>query len=280
MLQLLAPPPTGYAPRNVLRQLERIEQLPVQTSGAYLVRDGEQVCGTICVERGRVCWAAARGLASRLTDRLCEVEKNPERRDALHHLYRRCMSEQLPLGATLVKSQVVTEEVWREALTQHTAESLLQLSPFLSRVPAWLGHDSGTYQSDFALDGVEVAAGIGALLHHRSKQLAAVEFGQVLPRDVFAAAFVWPQEEIDHFPVFASKSHDHSVASVLDLGRWGHQQLQLLHVVVERCQVVTGIFERSQAVVCWNYDAGYCVALCNDGKQMARLLSNLSRRGK
>lgn len=280
MLQLLAPPTSGFSPQNVLRQLERIEKLSGQASGAYVVRDSkQQVCGTICVEHGRLCWAAAKGLASRLTARLCDLDVGDYRRSALHRLYRQCMDEQLPLGATLVQSRMVTEEAWRKALVQHTAESLLQLSPLLAVTPAWLQHDSGTYHSPLSLDGVEAAVCIGGLLHQGARERATQEFVQVLPPGVFAAAFVWPEREVDTFPVLATSNANRPVSTVLDLGRWGNHQLQLLHAVVERCRVVTGLAGGGHAIVCWNFEAGYCVALCADGTQMARLLSNLSRRG-
>ena len=278
MPQLFAPPPKEYVSRNLIRQLERIETLPPKMSGVYLVRDQQDICGAIYIDRGQLCWAMALGMERRLTELLCASDDGRLHPQTLQRVYRHCKEARAPLGETLIKLQLVSSEGLREALVRQTVESLLQLSPFLKQEPGWVAHDEGTYHPQFSFGVVEAASWVGGLLHERARAHASRELKSMVPAGCFAAGFVWPETDMDYFPVFALCGADRTIATALDLGRFSHNQLQLGEAVSKKCNAVVGLGGNGHAVVTWVFDSGYCAVVCESTSQMARLLSNLSRK--
>jgi len=90
-----------------------------------VVRSGVIVRGSIFIEDGRICWAAAHGLARRLTQ-LLQKPSNIDT-ETMESYFRLCQVENVPLGELLVSRGVVEPEDLRAALLQHTIESLALL---------------------------------------------------------------------------------------------------------------------------------------------------------
>lgn len=111
--------------RSAVDVCAAVDDLPCEAIGELtMVADGV-VRGAVFVERGRVCWAAARGLAARLTELLVA----PSGLDAvtMEDLFRRCRLESKPIGEYLVEQGVIAPAQLRAALLQHTVESLSAL---------------------------------------------------------------------------------------------------------------------------------------------------------
>ena len=107
---------------TLVEVLSRVERLSSTDSG--LLSFGPTPLGGIFVERGRVCWVAARGLQQRLRDLLEDYTKDV---DALARVAERCRAEGLLLGQTLVAEGLLQPSELEVALRRHSAECLIEL---------------------------------------------------------------------------------------------------------------------------------------------------------
>lgn len=100
-----------------------IDALPARFTGEIrLSRSAGAPLGIVFVEARRVCWAAARGLARRLSDLIAERAcMTPA---AMETHYRICKEERIPLGEHLVGRGILPADALRTTLLQHTVESL------------------------------------------------------------------------------------------------------------------------------------------------------------
>ena len=114
------------AVRKLTDVCDFVDQLDRAAVGELVIRDksaARSTRGVVLVESGRVCWAAARGLARRLTILL--VARSPGIDEpTMEGFFRRCREEKVPLGEFLVAERIVRPEDLRTALLQHTMESL------------------------------------------------------------------------------------------------------------------------------------------------------------
>ena len=176
--------------------LMRVERLTHEDSG--LLAFGLQQSGGIFVEKGRVCWVAARGLGRRLRDLiLLHSSVDPE---ALERVCERCRLENRPVGQTLVAEGLVRAEELERALRHHSAECLLELcrSPLPTR---WASHAGPGYAPRFTFRPVDLLLDtVGACFPERRLE-ATSELSALAGPGRKAAAFVFDPTSDGLLPV-------------------------------------------------------------------------------
>lgn len=257
--------------------IERVESLPGDACGAFVLTGAESEKGTVYVECGRVCWAAVRGMGRRLTDLVLREADTKISIEDIEGLYQSCRVEGSPWGQTLVERGIVSPDGLRNALGRHTAEAIAAVTNFAQLRCHWLDRGNASYDAMFTFDMVEVGAWVGSLRHRDHRKPALGQLEELVPVGTFAAAYVWPDTRIDELPIAVVSSSERSVATAIELGRWAHNQLQLAEAVAERCSPVTAIAADGQAIVTWKIEHGYCAAICESFATMARVLSGLAR---
>ncbi|MEO7731533.1 MAG: DUF4388 domain-containing protein, partial [Kofleriaceae bacterium] len=152
---------------DLVELLAAVEDCSPHESGAFLVDgDGDgTVRGSVFVETGRVCWAAAPGRSGRLRDLLHRHSARPVDDVELDDAFAACRQAQRPLGELLVERGLVSDEGLRAALKQHTVESLIAQCDGLPRPVTWVRHRRRGYHARFTFAPVELLAAAGAQLY-------------------------------------------------------------------------------------------------------------------
>lgn len=159
------------------------------TDAGELVVGGASGAGSVYVESRRICWAAAKGLARRLTELLAERSSNSPRE--IEDVYRRCKVSGVPLGESLVSLGVVQAFQLRAALIQHTVESLAQLTG-RTNLATWHPRARGGYSARYTFGTAEVLARTGALSGSLVAAQLQSELGACFWDGEWGAAFVRP----------------------------------------------------------------------------------------
>lgn len=123
MTMSVSPSERALSVRTLADLCDEIDALPARFTGEIrLSRSVGAPLGIVFVEARRVCWAAARGLARRLSDLIAErASMTPS---AMEQQYRICKDEGIPLGEHLVGRGILRPDALRTTLLQHTVESL------------------------------------------------------------------------------------------------------------------------------------------------------------
>lgn len=261
--------------------LAAVEDRPADESGAFLVdddRDG-QVIGSVFVETGRVCWAAAPGRSGRLRDLL---RRHSARRidDAeLDDAFAVCRDARRPLGELLVERGLVSDDGLRAALKQHTVESLIAQCDGTPRPVTWVPHRRRGYAARFTFTPVELLAAAGAQLYPEESADATPEFVVALPGASTIGSFAIGDEDLP-VVVWASGPSSSSVRDLLGLGDWAAAALAVCNgfsqAAMERAlSVVTG-----SAAVGWRSSRRLIhAAVIDDPKLLATAVAALAHRG-
>ena len=173
--------------------------------------------GTVFIERGRICWAAARGLARRLTELLAV----PAGLDtlAMERLYADCKRARLPLGEQLVAKGHLTPDELRHALFQHTAESLGRLCSEGARAD-FRSRAAGGYSARFTFTTAELLVFlIGSSSGSASTELSRA-MAEVFTLDEWGAAFVRTGRRSVPDPVAIFGCHPSTATTLLRVGKW------------------------------------------------------------
>lgn len=170
---------------SLVLALSRVERLGETDSG--LLSFGEAPVGGIFVERGRVCWVAARGLQRRLRDLLREGSSMSS--EQMESMYERCRAEGRLLGETLVDEGKLAPSRLQRALRQHSAECLLDLCRS-SRTTSWSSHGGRGYAPRFTFRAVDLLFDSVALVYPGLQAQALSELSQVSAPGRRAVAFV------------------------------------------------------------------------------------------
>ena len=244
-------------PRTAVDVFSFVDRLSVDDVGELLVMNDEPtkapaVRGAVFVEGGRVCWAAAHGLAPRLTQLLMA----PSGLDAgaMEHLYRRCKHERAPLGEFLVARGIVRPEDLRAALLQHTTESLDALCEERT-LASWYPRPGG-YNARFTFKTSELLARWfahrhGATGHALHGVLSAFsdstpgEWGAVYARVPTLAA---------PLPVVVRGSLPEKSVSLLRVGKWAASALDVASTFQDDDVFVMSTEVGGTALVAWRHD--------------------------
>lgn len=234
------------------------------TGELSLVAHGGERTGSVFVENGRICWAAARGFARRLGDLLASSAKLDK--VAMESLYATCQRERLPLGEHLVNEGLVSPAALRAALLEHSTVSLHHLCGHSTVQAEWRARRSGAYSSRFTFSTTEVLARTLAEGHRPLVERAAVELAESFPESFagsskdgelgeYGAAFVRSASRSMPDPIAVRGGHL-TVERLLRLGTWATSALDVAsalheHSVFFTASVAEGAFSawRTGAIV-------------------------------
>jgi hypothetical protein len=199
----------------VVEVLTQVEALPPEVSGTLAFGDTTAAVGAIFVERGRVCWVAARGLRRRLRDLLQQHAAIPNA--DLDRVYERCRAERKLLGETLVAEGWIDARDLEAALRWHSAESLAVLCA--DPAPAIWSPRTDGYHPVNSFTPSEVLDDVIARFAPDDVTAAAAELdGLELPA-VRIAAFATDRDRVGLRPV-AFHGVGATVAELATLAQW------------------------------------------------------------
>lgn len=201
-----------------------IEGLGGDAVGELVLADGDAAVGSVFVECGRVCWAAARGLARRFTELL--VSSSGASRAAIEEVVLGCVAERVPLGERLLAAGLVDAGQLRCALLEHTAESLA-IATVEPAAATWCPRRRRGYASRFTFGTAEVLA--RALTHDRRTDAAlgaAVVERSFAPEEC-AAAFARCGDRAAPLPVAIAGAWPTDTRGLLRVGRWSASAIDL-----------------------------------------------------
>lgn len=262
----------------VLRLLTDIERLHAGASGAFVIGAAGHPEGTVLVEDGRVCWAGARGMSSRMTDLLRHQADPPLDGAQIEAIYGRCRAGGKPLGEALVESGLVSPDGLRRALRQHTVEALAILGTSMSTQPyVWVTRGEKRYDARFTFTSVELLLGLGAMC----EPAAAVKAHPIVVTAAecgLGAAFVRSDVAALPVPVAAVGLDSTPVATLVGLGRWTVEMLDLANVYAPTRRVLATSTPTGEAFVAWSDATAHYVVACESPTAMACAIVR-SRRG-
>lgn len=200
-----------------------IDELGPDATGELVVESPDGPRGSVFVESGRICWAAAAGLAPRLTELLAaRANLSAERMEAL---FRKCRAERLPIGEHLVECGALSADDLRSALLQHTLESMARLCSRDAEA-AFVPRAGKGYRPKFTFATLELVAALGAQEHAAVAADVRVHMRELLGDGIWSAAYVRPPTVgPPRLVVFEGSST--SVRSILGYGKWGATMLDV-----------------------------------------------------
>jgi hypothetical protein len=190
-----------------------------------LIFTSESAVGAVFIERSRICWAAANGLARRLTELL--VESAGVGADTIESFYRRCKSERRPLGETLVSEGLVSANDLRAALAQHTVESLVALVDS-GQTASWYPRPAGGYSARYTFGTAEMLSRACASSASEAARIAEHEMRACFFGSDWAAAFVRSASRALPEPIAI---HGNAPSAAAELGRAAKWAVSALDVV-------------------------------------------------
>jgi hypothetical protein len=227
-----------------------VDDLPGDATGEIVfgaeasLRDGP--VGAVFVESGRVCWAAARGLAYRLSD-LLAASAGLESAEIEAH-YRHCKRLGAPLGEHLVNAGLVTAEGLRQALLRHTAESLHVLcTP--GHTAKWVSRRRNGYSPNFTFKTPELLSRLFASGNEGAANEASAELADAFADRGWGAAFLRSTRAAPDPIAVYGRSPDR-VDAVLRLGRWAVSTLDVTAVLHDESAFVATVLDDG-ALVAW-----------------------------
>jgi hypothetical protein len=224
-----APPQTRESERritlgNVTDVCAFVDALEASAVGELVVEQAAQRVGVVLVEGGRICWAAASGLARRLTELLAAVSRTDAFTMEGH--YRACKELGVPLGEHLVGRGIVSADQLRGALLQHTAESLAHLARGAMRA-FWRPRMRHGYSARFTFGSAELLARVFALQFATSLEAIDSELDACFPEGKWAAAFARPEACAAPVPVSVRGAFPASATVLRRVGAWAASSLDV-----------------------------------------------------
>lgn len=225
-----------------------LDELPATATGEVVCTSDEGVrVGTVFVEKGRVCWAVAPGLARRLVDLLREGLVSGGT-SVLEEAFRTCRSEGRPLGEHLVSSGIVSESDLRAALLRHSAESLVASCRERSRA-CFMPRGPRGYSPWFTFDTPTLLVEAGDVLVPSAARRARAVLASSLTDHGWAAAFA----RTGGAPTaLALAGHHPTVASeVTSLGKWAASAVDMASAAAGAPSFVAASLSNGDTAACW-----------------------------
>lgn len=254
-----------------------VDELGASLVGELVVSGADGPRGAVFIERGRVCWAAARGLARRLTELLgARADLEP---GALESMFLMCKEKRIPLGEHLVSRGVLSADALRDALLQHTVESLGYLCTSNSRA-AWCPRAGAGYSPRFTFATAELLSQIGATVHAtiagRLRPMLQSTFGD----GDWAAAFVRSETSAYPEPVAFHGSIPDAATRLVRFGKWAASVLDVASAFSDDAallSVARSAASGGTSLVAFRY-GGAVVAGETGAHGPARILNHRSQR--
>ncbi len=215
----------------VARLLTTLDAQYAGRTGVLVFGPPSQPAGLVLLEEGRICWAAAPRTRRRLTALLRDRIRNPGLAGTLEVVYEECRRRNVPLGETLVRKELLSAEDLRDALLQHSVESLRDMRGALSGPHEFRPRGDARYDARFTFSPSELLARSGAIavgalapeelaLLERAADPEGLAFAFRAPSDDPAEASAWP------CLVAALRADVLSIDQLMRLATWvlGHMQ--------------------------------------------------------
>lgn len=216
----------------------------------HVFRNDGDVHGTVFVERGRVCWAAARGLAPRLSQLLGEAARVAP--DRLAQLVLQCRQEGRPLGEVFVERGGVPAEDLRRTLFQHSVESLQHLCSTETQ-GAWRAKRK-TYSPRFTFDTSELLARAVARVHgaYAEPSASALAAFSSLRTGEWGAAFLRIPSLAAPLPIAVTGTWPERSLTLMKVGKWAASTLDVSRIFQDEDALVS-TFEGGEggSLVAW-----------------------------
>jgi hypothetical protein len=180
--------------------------------------------GAVFVEQGRVCWAAARGLARRFTELL--VAHTGASARTVEDVVVGCLADGSPFGERLVEASVVSPSQLRATLLQHAAESL----HVACREPAfgtWCPRRQRGYASRFTFTAAEMLARTLAEENVDAARVGKALLEALLDRDDGGAVFVRRADRSTPQPVALAGVFRADARGLIRAGKWAASALDV-----------------------------------------------------
>lgn len=226
-----APPSArGVGLRNAYEGCSFVDELGSSAVGELVVSGTDGPRGAVFVERGRVCWAAARGLSRRLTELLGQrAALAPE---AMETHFRFCRERRIPLGEHLVSEGILDARDLRAALLRHTVESLGHLCDEGAR-GTWCPREGSGYSPQFTFTTAEILASIGATSHEDVAADLRPLLGMCFGEGEWAAAFVRSASSAYPEPVAVHGPVPQGATMLVRFGKWAASALDVVAAFTE-----------------------------------------------
>lgn len=199
--------------------LAAVEARSETESGALVVHAPDGPVGCIFAEHGRVCWAAAARQGRRLRDLIRRYSTKPIPAADFERIVLACRAEGRPFGETLVDLGLCSAEAMRDALHQHTIDSLIDLCASAAGDVSWVHHRRRGYRAAFTMTPLELLASVCA--HDAdSEELEAATIGlaDVAPPDAVGVSLVVRAGRAS--VVHAQRTERLDVRAVDAMGEW------------------------------------------------------------
>lgn len=180
--------------------------------------------GVVFVERGRVCWAAARGLARRLTELL--GARAGLSAAEMESLYLACKERRIPLGEHLVNRGVLAADDLRDVLLQHTGESLSHLWTADAR-GTWHPRGGAGYSPRFTFATAELLAHLGGVRHADVVARIRPVLARFFRDEDWGAAFVRGAFSAAPEPVALHGATPDAAVVLMRFGKWAASALDV-----------------------------------------------------
>lgn len=237
--------------RTIVDACTLVDTLGEHATGELVVEVSAGSAGTVFVERGRVCWAAARGLSRRLSQLLGERASVPPNAMETHFAW--CKSRRVPLGEHLVTTGVLKPRDLREALLVHTVESLLCLCGSDARA-SFRPRSGEGYNPRFTFATAELVTRGFATAHvPRASQLQKA-IDELFADEPWAAAFVRSPTVAFPEPVAMSGVNAIPVSMLLRYGKWGASALDVLSTFTDATALLSVMRPCATALVAFRHD--------------------------
>jgi hypothetical protein len=274
----LMPDPTGIAgdATTVIPLLEEIEALPEKATGALVF--GPPTQGTVLVENGRICWAAAAGMERRLAELLRAYADEPPESKRVEDVYKRCKRDSIPVVKALVDSGLVSLDGLREVIRQHTSEALIALTrEDVQEQPSFLAHKAQGYDAKFTFDPAELLVSVGTVCNPELAVRARGDFEGLLRSGVYAMSFARPPQSNVPAPLYRSPGSYFTLKQMMALGRWAFSALDVCNAYSARARIASTLVDPGEYLVAWQSRGIVSVAQCEDSMSFAFIVGKRAR---
>jgi hypothetical protein len=262
--------------RSLGELLALVDELPEGATGELVFGEGGEPVGSVFIERGRVCWAAARGLGQRLIDILARTSGRSLDPAVVESVYRRCREARVPFGEKLVEEGFISRDELRKALLRHTLESCAVLAERQGRT-RWLPRAHGGYSAAFTYSTIELLVTTGAMLDASRAEAARRELERVGGTGVRGAAFTREAGLAEPTAIAALDADAMKPAALRAIGRWAADALDIAAAVTPDVRFHVVSTASGRAALTWQRAAVAHVVLAANHGSLSRALVTLVR---
>jgi hypothetical protein len=263
-------------PNALLPLLERIEA-EGRRSGAFLFAKGGQHAGAVLVDGGRICWAVAERMRTRLTDLLRRTTRPPVAPEIIEQMYARCRDAGTPLGEALVAAGMITPDNLARTLRTHSAEALGRLAMTPSLSIRFQPHRGLGYDAQYTFSPVDLLVAACGLRNREIATTARAKLRATVPSGACGAAFA-AQPEGPPLPLALVGDGPWASGSLLDLGRFACANAEIARLVDPDARSTIHTSIDGHSLVTWRSNALTAVAVCADRSDLGYVLAVRARK--